>query len=378
MRNLLSQVGAPATGRASLAQLIAQLLDPKEPLAARRAAARALAKDGSDAAMQALKQALQEGPVSLKAAVAEALGGCPNLAARQMLLDLASGADETTARGALRGLATRGDAEAAEVLAAALFDEKKSVAFRTEAALALGTVQQAAALAALTRAVREIKDETLLENVFDGLGRRPFTETEAIFREFLQRSDVATDSRVAALEALGNTPENCSAFLLDYAADADPNVRAAVGWALTAAENPGAISPQLLSWLQQENDASARLRLYQALANQEAVASSAVLPYVQRETDAEARLAGLGLLAATLRADGNAAALGYFESTAVAELRTAALNSRRLDQSLSAIMALDRAGTPAAMTTLNDIAQNTQDTALRAAAQQAVTRHRAR
>lgn len=328
--------------------------------------------------MHALKLMLQDGPISLKAVVAEALGCCTNLAARQMLLDLAHGPDEVVARAALRGLGTRGGSEAAEVLAAALFDEKKSAAFRTEAALALGGASEAIALDALTRATREITDETMLESVFDGLGHRPFGETEAIFREFLQRRDVTADSRVAALEALGNTTDNCSALLLEHAVDADPTVRAAVGWALTAAENPGEISPQLLGWLQQEGDAAARLRLYQALAHQDVVASSAVLPYVQRETDPEARLAGLWLLAAALRADGNADALGYFESTAIAELKGAALNSRRLDQSLSAIMTLDRAGTPAAMTTLNDIAQNTTNETLRAAAQQAVTRHRTR
>ena len=83
----------------------------------------------------------------------------------------------------------------------------------------------------------------------------------------------------------------------------------------------------------------------------------------------------LGLLADSLRADGNPDASRYFDSTAVAELKNAALTSTRLDQSLAAIMTLDRAGTPAAIAALNDIAQHPADPACQAAAQQALKRH---
>ena len=376
LRSILPRVAEPPASGPALAQLIAQLLDPNQSLAIRRTAARTLAKNGSATAMQALKSVLQEdGPAALKAAVAETLGECPAAEARQLLLTLANGADETTARGAMRGLATCGDAGATEVLAAAMFDEKKSAGLRTEAALALGSVQQPAALDALTRAVHDIKDETILECVLDGLGHHPFAETEATFREFLKRDDLSTDSRVAAIEALGHTPDIATSFLLDQAGDPNQEVRAAVGWALTSADNPGEIRMQLLDWLQQESDPSVRLRLYQALSHQKTITSSTILPLVQRETDAEARLAGLGLLADALRADGSADASLYFESTAIAELKNTVISSGRLDQSLAAIMALDRAGTPAAVAALNEIAQNTTDPAFRAAAQQALKRN---
>ena len=325
--------------------------------------------------MQALECVLRDGPVQLKAAVAEALGECPSPDARPLLLTLANGSDETTARGAMRGLAALGDTGATGTLASSLFDERKSAALRTEAALALGGVREAAALDALTRAVREIRDETILNHALDGLGHRPFAETEATFREFLKRDDITPASRVAAIEALGHVPDSATAFLLGYANDPSQELRAAAGWALSTADPPGEIAPQLLGWLQQENDPGVRLRLYQALSHQDPAASSAVLSSVQRETDPETRVAGFGLLADSLRADGNPDASRYFDSTAVAELKNAALTSTRLDQSLAAIMTLDRAGTPAAIAALNDIAQHPADPACQAAAQQALKRH---
>ena len=375
LKSIVPKPAAPPTNDLSQSQLIAQLLDPKESLTGRRAAARALARSGSEEAMQVLERVLHDGPAQLKAAVAEALGECPSPDARPLLLALANGSDETTARGAMRGLAALGDAVAAGTLASSLFDEKKSTALRTEAALALGGVREPSALDALARAVREIRDETILNHVLDGLGHRPFAETEAAFSEFLKRDDVTSASRVAAIEALGHVPDSATTFLLGYANDPNQELRAAAGWALTTADNPGAIGPQLLGWLQQESDPAVRLRLYQALSHQDAVASSAVLASVQRETDAESRVAGLGLLAAALRADGNQDATRYFDSTAVTELKNTVLTSGRLDQSLAAIMTLDRAGTPAAIAALTDLAQHPADPACRAAAQQALKRH---
>jgi len=341
-----------------------------------RAAARALARLGSENAMEALKSVLQDGTALLKAAVAEVLGECPSPDARPLLLALAHSADESTARGAMRGLAALGDAAATGAISSAMFDGNRSTALRTEAALALGGVQQPAALNALIRAVHEIRDETILSDVLNGLGHHPFAQTEATFREFLNRNDLSSSSRVAAIEALGYAPDNVTpSLLLDYTKDPLPEVRAAVGWALTTADNPSDLRPQLLDWLQLESDPAVRLRLYQALSHQDAVASSAVLPIVQNESAGDARVAGLGLLADTLRAGGNPDASRYFDSTAVAALKNIVLTSGRLDQSLAAIMTLDRAGTPAAITALNCIAQHPADPACQAAAQQALKRH---
>src|SRR5215204_3030722 len=130
----------------SIARLIAELNDATLPLKARRQAARSLARLNSDEAIAALKIALRDGPAYLKAAVAEGLGASPHPEAREMLLELVNGQDETTARGALRGLALRADAEAVEVLSNVLFNGQKSDSVRTEAALALGDVDQPGAV----------------------------------------------------------------------------------------------------------------------------------------------------------------------------------------------------------------------------------------
>lgn len=357
--------------------LIARLMDSRQSLAARQAAARELARDGSPDALEALKSALRDSPHELKVCVAEALGDCPSPEALSILVSLISGDDEATARAALRGLAKRGDESSIEALSSVLMDEGRSVELRTEAALSLGGVDKPGSLAALARGLREIRDETVLEHILDGLGHQPFSAVESLFRDFLKRDDLSTESRIAAIEALGNSSDQATAFLLAFASDADAEVRAAAGWALVSSSDPGDIRSQLTSWMAREDDATVRLRLYQALARQDDVGSSTILPIVQRETDPEARLAALGLLAATIRSDKGDEAGKYFDTTAVGELKSVALGSGRLDQSLGAIMALERAGTAGSIAVLREISQGPSDEKLRAAALQALKRRKA-
>jgi len=361
----------------SIAALLECLRDPSQSMANRRAAARKLAVIGSPQAMAALNEVLRDGPSQLKAAVAESLGGSPSPEALAMLLDLAGNADEAAARGALRGLAINGGPEALGILSSILFDEAGTVGLRAEAALALGGMRQPEALESLTRALGVIRNEVLLEHVLDGLGHHPFAETETAFRDFLNRGDISAKVRCATIEALGHTTDDATPFILSYASDEDPRVRAAAGWALALSENPGEIRPQLLGWLKQENESSVRLRLYQALIRQENVVAADVLPLVQRENDADARLAGLGLLADAVRSNSESEAGRYFEINGISDLKNAVYNSSRLDQSLSAIMALGRAGTPSAVALLGEIANHPTDTALRDAAKQAIKRNAA-
>ena len=151
----------------AIAAKLAELLNEKLSLKERAKAAQALAN--TEQGIAALKVALQNGKSRLKAVIAEELGESSRPEAKAMLQEMIQGEDETAARGAIRGLAVQGDAEAARVLDAVLFDETKPLSVRTEAALGLGNVRQPEAARSLERAANEIQDETIRENVLEGL-----------------------------------------------------------------------------------------------------------------------------------------------------------------------------------------------------------------
>ncbi len=224
-------------------RLISVMLNKSAALQLRRQAARSLGKIGTEEAMAALKSALtNDNPPYLKAAIAEGLGECPNPESADLLRQLVNGKDETTARGAARGLATRGDANAVDTLGNLLFNDQTALSVRTEAALALGDVDLPTAQDLLTRAISQIHDEDVLESAIDGLGRRPFSETEDFFRNYLNSPDVPVDAKVLAIEAVRDADGDVAPFLSNYLNDANPDVRAAAKSALDFIEPTSANS----------------------------------------------------------------------------------------------------------------------------------------
>ena len=210
------------------ARQISWLFDKSLSLQLRSQAAHALGKIGTDEAMAALKNVLtNDSPRYLKAAVAEGLGQSPNPEAPGLLKELATGKDEITARGAARGLAARGDSQAVDTLGGLLFNDQTPLSVRTEAALALGDVELPGAQDLLTRAVTQIQDDDVRESVLDGLGRRPFSETEQFFRNYLNSSDVPPEAKVLAIEAVTDAEGDVAPFLSNYLNDPNPDVRAA-------------------------------------------------------------------------------------------------------------------------------------------------------
>jgi HEAT repeat protein len=216
------------------ARLISVMLDKSLALEVRRQAARSLGKIGTDEAMAALKTALTNGsPPYLKAAIAEGLGASPNPEAREVLHELVNGKDQTTARAAARGFATRGDADAVDTLGSLLFNGQTPLSVRTEAALALGDVSLPSAQDQLTRAITQIQDEDVRESVLDGLGRRPFSDTEAFFRDYLNSPTATPESKVLAIEAITDAEGDVAPFLKNYLNDPNPDVRAAAAAAVS-------------------------------------------------------------------------------------------------------------------------------------------------
>ncbi|HXS68355.1 MAG TPA: HEAT repeat domain-containing protein [Candidatus Polarisedimenticolia bacterium] len=216
------------------ARLISVMLDNSATLRVRRQSAQSLAKIGTDEAMAALKSALtNDNPPYVKAAIAEGLGQCPNPESADLLHQLVNGKDEITARGAARGLAARGDADAVNTLGNLLFNDQTPLSVRTETALALGDVNLSSAQDLLTRAVTQIQDEDVLESALDGLGRRPFSETQDFFRNYLNSPDVPAASKVLAIQSIADADgDDVLGFLSNYLNDANPDVRAAAKEAL--------------------------------------------------------------------------------------------------------------------------------------------------
>ena len=352
----------PTASAPDTAKLIANLTDESLPLKTRCEAARLLARLGTAEAMTALKNALAaNSPPYLKAAIAEAFGECPSAEAPGLLNSLVHNKDEITARGAVRGLALRGDAAALTSLGNLLFNPETPISIRTEAAMSLGDVKLPGAQDMLVRAVTEIQDESVVESVLTGLAKRPFSETQFFFNNYLLSTNVSAESKAAAIEALGNAPGDTASFLLNYLNNPSAEIRAAVAWALVTAESAGDIGTQLTGALKQEQDPQVRIRLYQALRNQSAANSQALLPLVQNETNTTARLAGLEYLAGTVRSSSTPEVAVFFNQTAVPELKSTALNSDNSQNRLAAVLALQRAGTPEAIVALQTIAQQSKD-----------------
>ncbi len=353
-------------------EALARLTNADLPLKDRREAIRALARLGSDEAIAGLKIALAGAPSSLKAAFGEALGESPHPEAAATLSGMLRGNDETAARGAIRGFALRGDAQAAETLRDVLFDAAQPESLRTEAALNLGDIGEAGALETLKRAASEITDSAIVENVLEGLGRRPLAETEEFFRDYLESPGRPAKLKAAALEALGHSEGDPTPLLLTYASNPNPDLRSAAAWALNTAEVPAYFGPQLADWLNQETSPDVRARLYRALANLDAPGSDTLLPLVQGETNPKARLAGIDLLAATCRATPTPDVVNYFAQTALPELQNTALTSEAPENRLAAVMSLQRLGTTQTGAALQEIARNSTDQNVVTAAQAAL------
>jgi len=376
--------GPAATGRATVAasgagtqagtaapvnvnELISTLKNASLPMKDRKAAIEALAKLGTPEAIAALKEALTGGADDLRAAIAEGLGQCGSPECATMLQGLLNDPNPAVAQAAIRGLAQLGTPEAVTSLAQILNDSLRSSDLRAEAATGLGTVNQPGAMTALAQAAMTLGDEDLVTQVLDAIGGRNFSETKDFFQQYMG-SAASSDLRVAAIESLWQAQGDPSGFLAGYLSDSDPEVRASAAWALSATDATGNLGAQLLGALQSEQDPNVRLRLYQALRNQDSFDPGTALALVQQETDPTARVAGMDLLASSLRSNPNPAVQTFFDQTAAPALEQAALTGASTSDRMAALIALVRASTPSAMSALQDIAQQSTDPRVKASA----------
>ena len=340
------------------ARLIQLLQNDAQPLKARRQAARLLARTDSPEALEALAQTLTNAPPHLKAAIGESLGEMSHPQARLLLLDLLQDPDETAVRGAIRGLANQGNLETVDILEGFLRDPSKSESVRTEAALALGGIQEPNAFRALALAALELDNESVRLHAIQSLGQRPMSETGNFLRGLLAAPETQLEMRTEILSSLANSPEDPHPFLLDYLNHLDPEIRAAAALAMSQADHQGQAGTELMRQLGAETDPNVRLRLYQALGNQDSYDLSKGLALTAEEPHRQTRLEGYRILAPSLRRDGSPELLGHFDQQAVPFLLDTALTDRDLHGQLTSVMALSQARTPSAVAALEEIARH--------------------
>jgi HEAT repeat protein len=341
----------------SLRYLIKLLRDPSAPWEQRKEAIRALAKDGSREAMLALDQAMNNSSTQIRLSIADALGDCPSPEALTLLLKLVNDPDVNVLRAAVGSLARQQQAGAAAALARLVTDPNGSADVRCEAALALGSIREPWVLDPLSRAARDSTDPDVAESALAALGKLDFSTTEGFFRDYVQSPDIPSDLRVSAIESLGQSEGDPTAFLTDLASkSSDPDIRLAAASALSDTEMPGNAGPDILAMLKNESDADVRLRLYDALLNQQNVDVNSVLARVQQESDPSARIAGYNALAKLLRDNPTPEVQAYFDQVAVPDLKQMALNGTSSDDQQMAIIALARdPKDPNAMNALNEV-----------------------
>jgi HEAT repeat protein len=345
-----------------LNSVIQRFLNSNTPLKARRADAWRIAKAGTPEAMAALNQALNDAPSSLKAAIGEALGYCDHPDAKKMMLSLLESNDEVAARGAIRGLAATDDSEAIEVISQVLLDSARPESLRIQTAVVLGEIDTPTAYKALINSFSRIEEpdaDGIAGAILEGLGKLPFTKTEAFFSSLLSSQNATSELRVAAIEALANSSEDAASLLFEYTkADLDPEVRAAAAWAISTLSESGNISSELVDLVQTEKDPNVRRRLFEAISNQTDVPVERLLPIAMAEQNPAARLAAFELVADVLNRSPQPMLATQFDRSVVQELLTIALQEGDFQSQLRSIITLKKAKTPDAVNALETIGKS--------------------
>jgi HEAT repeat protein len=344
---------------ASLEETLKQFLDESIDLKDRRIHAYRLARVGSPECIAALLKVLGTAPPEHRAFMAQLIGSTGNPAATDWLLPLLDDPEESVVRAAIRGLGAIGGDEVTERIAAFLEDPAQPGPVRIEAALGLGTIGTPAAGDALVRALGAKPPENLAIPILDGLGRFEFPLVKATFTQILGHPDSPPALKVAALEALANSSGDAVPFLLNGAEhEADPELRAAAAWAVSAhAEGPDCGS-ELIRLAGKEAEPDVRRRLYEAMLPQASVPADALLSEVRAEEDLAARVAGFNAIGTAIRREPASAAAGSFDREITPELVRIATEPNSLNLQMRAVFALRRAGTPAAQDALARIVQS--------------------
>jgi len=354
-----------------LEETIDRALDATAPVQSRLRAVHHLTEIGDPLAREALERVLdEESHPSILAEAAAALTAQGDAAFRDALL---ADVDDAIVVGALRGLGAAGETDA---LAGVMSDPDRSEWVRAEAARALGHAADPSASDHLLDAYGAIADDEFQAVVLEGLGSRPFAETETFFRDTIDDPRVPLEARQNAIEALATA--GASGFLLEIAASSrDEALRTSAVQSLAALDGASRDVRQLGELLTTEPSPEVRAAIYAALAfhAREAVSDpGALLAAAHAEPSPHARLHGYRAVASLVHGSSDAGLQARFDAHMVPWLQSesesgATQYARRL--SLNTLALAETPGSDRALANLS----RSPDEAIASAAREALERH---
>jgi HEAT repeat protein len=342
---------------------IAVLRDPDLPLSTRRVAAFDLAESGTDEALMELLLAASTASPFMKAAIAESLANFNHADARRFLVTLLDDREEMVGRAAVRSLAARGDLAGLERVSKVLLDGERPVSVRVEAAVALGRSDHPEATNLLLQATHSSFESEEIRPVFQHI-------LDALARRLSGGEPVAwtRDSQYFLLASDDGKKGGTAGFLVAFLADEDPEVRRTAARSLSTTSDVNPVVADIIACLKRETEPEVRIHLYRALEGYGRIDCDSVLALIREEPDHSVRLAGFNCLAAVVSNGASAAAIDFFDYSAVPELRQVAVHGDDLQLKLSSIIALQRSRTGRAEQALREIAKNAPETRVREAA----------
>lgn len=348
----------------------ARLMDPSLSSKARLRLARQIGEKGDPALWRAALAMML--PVNVRVVLLESIGSSGRSEASGFLRGYLGDVEQGMRRAAVRGLAATGRAEDAQFLGQWMGRPNLAIEESTEVALALGGSRAPNSTAILLQAYPKAEREELAQCLILGLAQRPIGQTQAFFGQLLADPGTDTDRKKDALQALGQFDTVREDFFIPYLQSADPEVRSGAysGLGSLAEGNPG---PRLLVSLQTEHDPQARLTLLESLGAQPSGDPWAMNRIALAETEPLTRIVAAKAVARSLQGRGPTDAavqeFGRVWAPELAKLATEGSNTEGL-QAVSALAI--RRKSPEAQAALQRIAEQAQDTKVKAAAQKAL------
>lgn len=348
---------------------LAKLSDPNLSIKSRIGIAREIGeKGGVELWRTALTMML---PMNIREALLESIGNSGRSEASEFLKGYLGDPEQGMRRASIRGLAATGREEDAQIIGFLMGKQGLAIEESTEVALALGGSRAPNATTILLQAYSKADRSELVQCLILGLAQRPFGQTEGFFQQMMADSATGSDRKKEVLSALGQFDSVKEDFFAPYLHSPDPEVRsgAYLGLGVLTEGNPG---PRLLMALQSESDPQVRLSLYEALGMKSSGDPWAMNRIALGEKEPIPRILAAKAVARSLQGrEPTDAAVVEFGRVWAPEMARLAIEGSNTE-GLQAVSALRIRKSPEVKEALRQIASQSQDTKVKAAAQKAL------
>jgi HEAT repeat protein len=348
---------------------LAKLSDPNLSMKSRIGIAREIGEKGRVELWQtALAMTL---PMNIREALLESIGSSGQSEAGEFLKGYLGDPEQGMRRSAIRGLATTGQEEDAQTIGSLMGKQGLAIEESTEVALALGESRAPNATTILLQAYPKADRDELVQCLILGLAQRPFGQTQQFFQQILGDPATGSDRKQEVLTALGQFDSVKEDFFGPYLQSPDPEVRsgAYLGLGVLTEGNPG---PRLLIALEKESDPQARLSLIEALGMKSSGDPWAMNRIAIGEKEPIPRILAVKAVAQSLQGrEPTDAAVVEFGRVWAPELARLAIEGSNTE-GLQAVLALSIRKSPEVRVALRQVASQSQDTKVQAAAQKAL------